>query len=153
TCSHDKALTRPSGHGISPPRSVATIAMESVSSIAYVPPNSRTEYSSSASMRRAAPVISEASAGKQNSPTLSGCATRQVNGSTSIPWHVTSCADAVVVEDNLVCVVSRPWSHPPCDLGNIGWVSFPAVLVNLVKFVPGAISTNNDSLHGGFTLV
>ena len=35
---------------------MATIAIESVSSIAYVPPNSMTDFSGNASIRRAAPV-------------------------------------------------------------------------------------------------
>src|SRR2546426_9629313 len=91
TCFHDSALTTPRlppAHGILPPRSVATIAIESVSSIAYVPPKFETEYSSRLSMRRAAPVIKDASGGKQYSPGTSGCATRQRNGSTSMPWQV-----------------------------------------------------------------
>src|SRR5713226_6186623 len=92
TCFHDSALTAPRlppAHGIVPPCSVATMAMESVSSIAYAPPNLETEYSSSASMRRAAPVIKDASGGKQYSPGTSGWATRQLYGSASMPWHIT----------------------------------------------------------------
>ena len=38
----------------------------------------------------AAPVINEASGGKQYSPSSSGWATRQLNGSSSMPWQVTS---------------------------------------------------------------
>src|SRR5947209_17987944 len=84
TCAHDNAwmASRPSGHrrgppehGTKPPCSVATIAIESVSSIAYVPPASVTERSSKASMSRAADVISDAIGGKQYLPGRSGWAT------------------------------------------------------------------------------
>jgi hypothetical protein len=44
------------------------MAIESVSSIAYVPPFSRTQYSRRASIRRAPPVISEASGGRNTHP-------------------------------------------------------------------------------------
>ena len=82
TCAQDNARIAglpflrygPPGHSIRPPRCVATIAMESVSSIAYVPPRSVTQRSSSASISRAAAVISDASGGKQYSPGFSGLA-------------------------------------------------------------------------------
>src|ERR1017187_9889087 len=95
TSFHDRALTAawpsgissgPPGQGTNPPRSVATIAIESVSSITNVLWSLETQWSSNASIRRAPPVINEARGGKQNSPGNSGWATVHVYGSGSMPW-------------------------------------------------------------------
>src|SRR5688572_5778799 len=94
TSDHDSALMAdcpsgrtngPPGHATSPPASDATMAMESVSSMAYVPPRDVTACSNNASMSRAAEVISDAMGGKQYSPGTSGCATRHENGVASMP--------------------------------------------------------------------
>src|SRR5262249_52951727 len=70
TCFHDNAVMWRLPQRILPPCFVATIAIESVSSMAYVPPFSRTHNSRSPNMSLAPLVMREANGGKQNSP---GC--------------------------------------------------------------------------------
>ena len=54
---HRGSRSGPPGQGTRPPSSVATMAIESVSQKAQVPPRSVTHRSSMASIRRAAPVM------------------------------------------------------------------------------------------------
>src|SRR5436309_11302786 len=75
----------PPGQGTSPPCSVATIAIESVSSVTYVAWILETQWSSSANIRRAPAVISEASGGKQNLPGNFGCTTLHLYRTGWIP--------------------------------------------------------------------